>query len=497
VKRRRWILVVLCVGQMMVIIDNTVVNVALPTIQRDLAFNPAGLAWVVDAYLITFGGFLLLGGRMGDLLGRKRVLLAGLVFFTAASLLCGLSSSQGELVAGRFVQGIGAAVVSATSLGLIATLYPDPRERVRAMAVYAFVAVTGGSIGLLIGGAVVEALNWHWIFFINLPVGVAALVASWAWVEDHIGLGIRQGADIGGALLITLAPMLAVYGLVTVDQHGWTAPTTLWSLGGAAALVVGFIALESRLRTPLIRLSLFRNRNLAISDLIRGLFGIGTFGLFFLGVLYFQRVRGYSPVTTGLAYLPMTLVSSTISLFVTARLMGRIGAKATLTLGIALFAAGLALWTQVPVHGSYVAHVLPGLMIGGLGGGFVSAPNITLGMSGVRAADTGLASGLISMALQLGAAIGVAVLATLSTTRTQHLLTTGVGAHQALTSGYRFGFTVTTGCVVVALALTTLLRGQDGWRLFGRRPVAPDLRMPLPGAQDQSLGVEEEAAGRN
>ena len=494
VTRRRLVLVVLCVGQMMVIIDNTVVNVALPSVQRDLAFNSAGLAWVVDAYLITFGGFLLLGGRMGDLLGRRRVLLGGLVLFTAASLLCGLSSSQGELVAGRFVQGVGAAIISSNSLGLIATLYPDARERVRAMAVYAFVAVTGGSIGLLLGGAVVEALNWHWIFFINLPVGVVALSASWAWVEDHVGLGIRRGADVGGALLITAAPMLAVYGLVTVDQHGWTSAITLSTLGGAVILVLGFVLLESRLRTPLIRLAIFRNRNLAVSDLVRGLFGVGTFGLFFLGVLYFQKVRGYSPVTTGLAYLPMTLVSSALSLFVTARVMGRIGAKATLTFGLTLFAVGLALWTRVPVHASYVGYVLPALTIGGVGAGFISAPNITLGMSGVRPEDTGLASGLINVALQMGAAIGVATLATLSTTRTQHLLTTGAGVHEALTGGYRLGFVVATACVVVGLALTTLLRSEKKQAVTGQSSGAAIVPAGSVGTEHQPLGVEEEAS---
>jgi MFS family permease len=281
---------------------------------------------------------------------------------------------------------------------------------------------------------------------------------------------------------------------VTVDQHGWSSATTLATLGGAAALLVAFVVLESRLRTPLIRLSIFRNRNLAVSDLVRGLFGVGTFGLFFLGVLYFQKVLGYSPVTTGLAYLPMTLVSSSLSLFVTARVMGRIGAKATLTIGVAFFAVGLAIWTRVPVHASYVGFVLPALTIGGVGGGFISTPNITLGMSEVRPDDTGLASGLINVALQMGAALGVAVLATLSTTRTDHLVTKGVGAQEALTSGYRLGFVVATACVVVALALTTLLRPSDGGAATGGDPGALAVGAASNGPQHQPLGVEEEAS---
>jgi len=299
---------------------------------------------------------------------------------------------------------------------------------------------------------------------------------------------------VGGALLITAAPMLAVYGLVTVDQHGWTSAITLSTLGGAVILVLGFVLLESRLRTPLIRLAIFRNRNLAVSDLVRGLFGVGTFGLFFLGVLYFQKVRGYSPVTTGLAYLPMTLVSSALSLFVTARVMGRIGAKATLTFGLTLFAVGLALWTRVPVHASYVGYVLPALTIGGVGAGFISAPNITLGMSGVRPEDTGLASGLINVALQMGAAIGVATLATLSTTRTQHLLTTGAGVHEALTGGYRLGFVVATACVVVGLALTTLLRSEKKQAVTGQSSGAAIVPAGSVGTEHQPLGVEEEAS---
>jgi len=447
---------------MMVIIDNTVVNVALPTIQRELHFSSAGLSWVVDAYLITFGGFLLLAGRLGDLLGRKRVLLAGLVLFTAASLVCGVSSSAGLLVAGRFIQGVGAAAVSATCLGLIATLFPAPAERGRAMSTYSFVAISGGSIGLLLGGVVVEAFSWHWIFFINLPIGIGAFIACWILVEEHVGLGIGEGADVIGAFLITFSPMLAVYGLVTVSQHGWSSSITIGSLAGAVALTVLFIALQSRLRHPLIRLALFHNRNLALADVIRGLFGVGVFGIFFLGVLYFQEVRGYSAVVTGLAYLPFTLTSSSTALFVTARLMHRIGAKRTMLVGLTFFTIGLVVWTQIPARGSYVGMILPALLVGGLGGGLTSAPNITIGMTDVDTDDAGIASGLVSVALQMGGAIGIAVLATLSTTKAQTLMAKGVPTHVALTAGFRLAYVVTAGCMIVALALALALAIRSG-----------------------------------
>jgi EmrB/QacA subfamily drug resistance transporter len=462
--RRQAILVVLCVGQMMVIIDNTVVNVALPAIQNELHFSSAGLSWVVDAYLITFGGFLLLAGRLGDLLGRKKVLLGGLVLFTTASLLCGVSASPGLLVAGRLIQGVGAAAVSATCLGLIATLFPSPDERGRAMSTYSFVAISGGSIGLLLGGIVVEAFSWHWIFFINLPIGIGAFVACWVLVEEHTGLGLREGADVLGALLITMAPMLAVYGLVTVDQHGWSSAITICSLAGSVLLTIVFVFLQSRLRHPLIRLELFRNRNLALADIVRGLFGVGVFGIFYLGVLYFQEVRGYSAVVTGLAYLPFTLTSSCTALFITARLMVRIGPRATMLAGLTFFTIGLLVWTQIPAGGGYPSMILPALLIGGLGGGLTSAPNITIGMTDVEPHDAGLASGLVSVSLQMGGAIGVAVLATLSTTRAITLKANGVADHVALTAGFRLAYLVTAGCMVVAFGLTLAIRPSRGVR---------------------------------
>ena len=310
IRRRRAVLIVLCGGQMMITIDNTVVNVALPVIQRDLGFSQASLAWVVNAYLLAFGGFLLLAGRLGDLVGRKRVFLVGLALFTGSSLACGLANDKSMLIGARFAQGLGAALDAAMILGILVSLFPEPRARARVMALYAFVTISGGSIGLLLGGVVTQAFSWHWIFFINVPIGVAALVFGAFVIETDVGLGLGQSVDILGALLITGAPMLAVYGFVQASTDGWGSATTLGCLAGSLACILAFVALEGHIAHPLVPLHVFRYRNLARGNVVRGLVGIGTYGLFFLGVLYFQQVAGYSAVRTGLAYVPFTVSSS-------------------------------------------------------------------------------------------------------------------------------------------------------------------------------------------
>jgi EmrB/QacA subfamily drug resistance transporter len=460
VRRRRLILVILCGGQMMITIDNTVVNVALPIIQRDLGFSQASLAWVVNAYLLAFGGFLLLAGRLGDLVGKKRIFLAGLALFTGSSLVCGLASDKATLIAARFAQGLGAALDAAMILGILVSLFPEPRARARVMALYAFVTISGGSIGLLLGGIVTQAFSWHWIFFINLPIGLAALIFGGFVIETDAGLGLRQSVDILGALLITGSPMLAVYGLVQASSDGWGSTTTLVCLAGSIAGVLAFVVLERNLAHPLVPLHVFRYRNLARANVVRALVGIGTYGLFFLGVLYFQQVHGYSAVRTGLAYVPFTVSSALVALLFSHRVMQRVGAKRTLIGGLAGYAVGLLLLTRVPVHGSYVRHVLPGLMLAAIGGGFLTAPNISLCVGGAPPEDAGLASGLVSTSLQLGAAIGLAVLATVSATRSGHLLAHGANRATALTGGYRLGFLIVAGCMIAAMAVAVTLRNE-------------------------------------
>src|SRR4051812_7185969 len=348
---RRWIaLYVLCVGMLMIVLDVTVVNVALPSIQDDLGFSQSSLAWVVNAYLIAFGGLLLLAGRFGDLVGRKRVFMAGLAVFTAASLLCGTAQSQEMLVAARFIQGVGGAMTSAVILGVIVTMFPEPREQAKAMGVYAFVASAGGSIGLLAGGVLTESISWHWIFFVNVPLGIATAVAARRLLPGDEGIGLRAGADVPGALLITASLMLGVYTIVDpAAEHGWGAGLTLGLAAATVGLLAAFVVREARAAQPLIPLRIFRSRNLTAANLIQVLIVAGMFSVFFLGSLYLQRVLGYDPLQIGLGFLPTTVVMGTLSMRYSEKLVMRFGARNVVIPGLALMGAGIALFARAPV----------------------------------------------------------------------------------------------------------------------------------------------------
>jgi EmrB/QacA subfamily drug resistance transporter len=457
--RSRWLaLVVLCVGMLMIVLDATVVNVALPSIQRNLGFSQSNLAWVVNAYLIAFGGLLLLAGRLGDLIGRRRVFLAGLALFTTASLLCAVAQSQGVLIGARFVQGIGGALTSAGILGMIVTMFSEPREQAKAIGVYSFVASAGGSIGLLAGGAITEAINWHWIFFVNLPIGLATALVALRLVEGDQGIGLDKGADAPGAALITGALMLGVYTILEAGNYGWGSAHTLGFGAASLVLLSAFVAREARIANPLMPLRLFRSRNVAGANLVQALFVAGMFGMFFLGALYLQRVLGYRALDVGLAFLPVTLVIGTLSLGFSERLNMRFGPRATLLPSLVLITAGLALFARVPVDGSYVTDVLPSMILLGSGAGLAFPSLMTLAMSGATRSDSGLASGLVNTTLQVGGAIGLAVLATLATTRTEHLLAGGDSTASALTGGYHLAFLIGAGLVIAAIgvALTVL-----------------------------------------
>jgi len=459
-QKNRWIaLYVLCAGMLMIVLDVTVVNVALPSIQSDLGFSQSSLAWVVNAYLIAFGGLLLLAGRYGDILGRKRVFLAGLAVFTTASLACGAAQTQEMLVAARFVQGVGGAMTSAVILGMIVTMFPEPREQAKAIGVYGFVASAGGSVGLLAGGVLTQSINWHWIFFVNLPIGLVTAALSTRLLERDKGLGFGNGADLPGAALITGSLMLGVYTIVKpAAEDGWGSPRALAFAAVSLALLVAFLVRESRTANPLIPLRIFRSRNVSGANAIQALLVAGMFGMFFMGALYLQRVLHYDALQIGLAFLPATIVMGVLSLRYSEQLIMRFGARRILVPGMALIAFGLVLFTRAPVDGVYVRDVLPVMLVLGLGIGVSFPALMTLAMSGATQEDAGLASGLVNTTAQVGGALGLAVLATLSATRSDRLVSHGEAAASALTSGYHLAFLVAAGLVVAALvvALTVL-----------------------------------------
>jgi EmrB/QacA subfamily drug resistance transporter len=461
--RRRWIaLYVLCIGMLMIVLDATIVNVALPSIQGDLGFSQSSLAWVVNAYLIAFGGLLLLAGRLGDLIGRRRIFMIGLTVFTVASLACGLAQSEAMLVGARFIQGVGGALTSAVILGIIVTMFPERGEQARAIGVYSFVASAGGSIGLLLGGALTEAINWHWIFIVNLPIAVVTGLLALRLVDADEGIGLDRGADLLGAMLLVAGLMLGVYTIVETSNQGWGSTQTL-ALGAVAlALIAAFFAREARTATPLIPLRIFRSRNMSGANLIQALFVAGMFGMFFLGALFLQQVLGFDALEVGLAFLPVTVIIGTLSLGFSARLNMRFGARATLLPGLVSIAAGLALFSRVPVDASYLVDVLPVMVLLGIGAGLSFPSLMTLAMSGATQNDSGLASGLVNTTLQVGGALGLAVLATVSTSRSDSLLAAGDSTASALTSGYRLAFAIGAGLAVAAIGVAvTVLRSED------------------------------------
>jgi len=452
--RRRWIaLYVLCAGMLMIVLDATIVNVALPSIQDDLDFSQSNLAWVVNAYMIPFGGLLLLAGRIGDLVGQRRVFIVGLTVFTAASLVCAASQNQEMLVGARFIQGIGGALASAVILGMIVTMFPEPGNQAKAIGVYGFVASAGGSIGLLLGGVLTDAISWHWIFLINFPIGIATGWLALRLVDNPDGIGLHQGADFLGAALITFSLMLGVFTILQITKWGWIDPRTLGLGAVSGVLLAVFFHRQATIANPLMPLRLFHSRNVTGSNVLQALLVAGMFGMFFLGALYLQRVLGYSPLEVGLAFLPTTIVMGALSLGFSEKLIMRFGPRTTLIPGVCLVVVALLLFARTPVDADYLTDLLPPFLLIGVGVGTSFPAIMTLAMSGATPSDSGLASGLVNTSMQVGGAIGLAVLATLSTERTQSLVDSGVSNPSALTSGFHLAYLVGAGLAAIAVAI--------------------------------------------
>ena len=491
--RRRWAaLIVVCFAQLMIVLDVTIVNVALPSIQRDLGFSQANLTWVVNAFLVTFGSLLLLAGRIGDLVGRKRVFLAGLVTFTVASFLCGVANTEGALIGARLLQGIGAAAQASVILAIIVTEFPEAAERARAMSAYVFVSVAGGSLGLLAGGLLTEALSWHWVFFVNLPIGAATFALAHALIRSDSGLGIGHGVDWLGSLLVTASLMSVIYAIVEVTTYGWTSAHVLGVGGLAAALMMAFLALEARIDNPIVPLRILRVRGLVNASLVRAFLVTGMYSTFFLGTLYLEQIRHYSAVQTGAAFLPWTITVAVLSQGITARLVARFGPLRVLTTGMASAASGLLLFATVGAHTAFFPTIFLACFAIGLGIGMAFMPLLTLAMADVPAADAGLGSGITNVSQQISGALGLAVLSTVAANHTNGLLSADQGLTSALIGGYRVAFlggALTIGAgIVLAFALLRPRNPRSELQLAGTSVENATVRAPA------GLATEEQAA---
>ncbi len=456
--RKRWLaLLVLCLGDLMIVLDSTIVNVALPSIRADLGFSETTLAWVVNAYLLTFGGFLLLGGRLGDLFGHRRLFLIGTTVFTLASLGCGLAGSQAFLVSARALQGLGGAVVSAVALSLIMVLFTEPAERAKAMGVFGFVLSGGGTAGVLLGGVLTYLLDWHWIFLVNVPIGVAVYALSVMLLPAGDGETSGERLDVAGAVTVTASLMLAVFAIVNGNEVGWTTTQTIGLLVAAAVLLALFLWIEARASAPLMPLGLFRLRNVATANAVGVLMAAGMFAAFFLSALYLQLVLGYNPLLVGLAYLPSTLIWGAVSLELSDKLVLRFGIKVPMVSGLAMFAVGILLFARAPVDGSFVVDILPGMLLQGFGAGIAFNPLLLAAMSDVAPEDSGLASGVVNTAFMMGGALGLAILASIAASRTDSLLGSGVEELVAVNGGYQLAFLVGALFVFAAAALAAAL----------------------------------------
>ncbi|MFL5972774.1 MAG: DHA2 family efflux MFS transporter permease subunit [Gaiellaceae bacterium] len=469
--RRRWLaLYVLCLGDLMIVLDGTIVNVALPSIRDDLGFSQTSLAWVVNAYLLTFGGFLLLGGRLGDLFGHRRLFLSGIALFTAASLACGVATSQGSLVAARAVQGMGGAVVSAVALSLLMMLFTDQGDRAKAMGVFGFVLSGGGVIGVLAGGFLTDILSWHWIFLVNLPVGVVVFLLTLRLLPPD-GEPMATGrVDYAGAITVTGSLMLAVYAIVNGNEEGWTSAQTLGMLGAAGLLMIAFLVIEARISNPLMPLGIFRNRSVSTANVLGALLAAGMFAYFFFSALYMQLVLGYSPMEVGLAYLPGTVVWGASSLLLSDRLVMRFGIKPPLIAGLGLMVVALLLLARMPVEGDWLVDILPATIFIGLGAGIAFNPILLAAMSGVPQERAGLASGVVNTAFMMGGAVGLAALAAIAASRTENLRDSGEGALEALNSGYHLAFLVGAIFIVASAVVAATLPRSEPMGAHGVEP---------------------------